>query len=371
MTDADNHDGLIPDLVSLADALPHAMLVVNRQGTICLSNTLVASMLGMPGDHRVDGQPLWQALPPGLREMVVAMQREVLIYGIDAKREFELILPNSEFKLLDVHLAPVNGHGGQPEQFCLVLADATARLEVVELKKLDQLKSNFLAMISHELRTPLTSIRGAVHLLSGNQATAVDQGAALIDIIQGNSERLIRLVNNLLEMVAIDNETFMVSRSVNPVKPLIQQAVARCAPAAATKFITIDAAGVDCTANIDAERFVQFVFYLVDNAVKFTPHGGQITVEATSSPDGSVEVSVGDTGPGIPAYAREKVFDRFYQVEDPMTRCTGGTGVGLYLAKHIVQAHGGSIWVQPSTEGGSVFLARFPVASPSATQLTA
>lgn len=360
MIDADNHDRQMPDLLALADALPSAMLVINRQGTICLSNTLVATVLGMPGDDRLDGQPMWQALPAGLREMVAAMQREVLIYASDARREFELILADGKRKLLDVHLAPVNGKGGQPEQFCLVLTDATARQEVVELKKLDQLKSNFLAMISHELRTPLTSIRGAVHLLGDNALGAVDPGKALVGIIQGNSERLIRLVNNLLEMVTIDNETFMVSRSMAPVKPLIEQAVAKCEAAVKCKFLQVEYRGQDCVANVDAERFVQFIYYLLDNAVKFTPHGGQIIIQTVCASNGSINVTVSDTGSGVPAFAREKVFDRFYQVEDTMTRCTGGTGVGLYLARHIVQAHGGRIRVRPNTDGGSVFEAEFP-----------
>lgn len=360
MSDAENHDRQMPDLLALADALPSAMLVIDRQGTICLSNTLVGTVLGLPGDDRLDGQPMWQALPSGLREVVAAMQREVLIYASDARREFELLLPDGKRTLLDVHLAPVNGRGGQPEQFCLVLTDATDRQEVVELKKLDQLKSNFLAMISHELRTPLTSIRGAVHLLGDNPLSGAEPGKALVSIIQGNSERLIRLVNNLLEMVTIDNETFMVSRSMVSVESLVEQAVAKCEGAAKAKFLKLDYIGHDCVANVDSERFVQLVYYLVDNAVKFTPHGGQISVATVCTFDGGLDVTVSDTGCGIPAFAREKVFDRFYQVEDTMTRCTGGTGVGLYLARHIVQAHGGRITVRPNAAGGSVFEAKFP-----------
>ncbi len=360
MSDTDNHDGPMPDLLALADALPNAMLVINRQGTICLSNTLVATVLGLPGDQRVDGQPMWQALPAGLREVVAAMQREVLIYASDARREIEFTPPEGAPRLLDVHLAPVNGKGGQPEQFCLVLVDATDRQEVVELKKIDQLKINFLAMISHELRTPLTSIRGAVHLLGDGALAGADQGKALVGIIQGNSERLIRLVNNLLEMVTIDNETFVVSRTLVPIRPLVEQAVTRCEEAAKGKFLKLNYLSSDCTGSVDPERFVQFIYYLLDNAVKFTPHGGQITITTECGTDASVEVTISDTGCGIPAFARERVFDRFYQVEDTMTRSTGGTGVGLYLARHIVQAHGGRILVKPNADGGSIFEASIP-----------
>src|SRR5690606_36969308 len=103
----------------------------------------------------------------------------------------------------------------------LVFLNASDRQEVVELKKLDQLKSNFLAMISHELRTPLTSIRGAVHLLAKSAPCSVDPAKALVDIVQTNSERLIRLVNNLLEMVAIDNEKFGMNWSKVAIGPLV------------------------------------------------------------------------------------------------------------------------------------------------------
>jgi two-component system phosphate regulon sensor histidine kinase PhoR len=364
MSDAVNDQpGQMLELEALADALPTGLLVVNRQGTISLANTVVSALLGIPADQRLDGQMLWQVLPAGLRELVAAMQREVLIYGTEARRDFEFNVSNGKRRLLELHLSPVASRSAQPELFCLAMVEAADRQEVAELKKLDQLKSNFLAMISHELRTPLTSIRGAVHLLADSEVSAADPAKALVGIIQSNSERLIRLVNNLLEMVAVDNDTFVVSRTPAYIKPLVDQAVSRCESAAKAKFLTLGFAGSDCSAEVDPERFVQFVSYLVDNAIKFTPHGGTISIRATCDNAGALNIVVSDTGCGVPAYAREKIFDRFYQVEDPMTRCTGGAGVGLYLAKHIVLRHGGRVWVDSNACGGSDFHAHFPAQS--------
>lgn len=361
MSDAVNHDaGRLPELEAVADAMPTAMLVLNRQGIVSLSNPHVNTVLGITGDCALEGKSIWQVLPLGLREVVGSMQREVLIYASDAQRDVELVMPDGKIRLLDVRVAPVNGRCGQPEHFCMVILNASDRQQVVELKKLDQLKSNFLAMISHELRTPLTSIRGAVHLLGESAACSADPARALVNIVQGNSERLIRLVNNLLEMVAIDDDKYSVKQSRVAIGPLVEQAVRRFQPAADAKFLSLDFSGNECEGHVDSERFVQLISYLVENAINFTPHGGRVSVKAICQPDGAVQVTVSDTGCGVPAYAREKIFEKFYQVEDPMTRCCGGAGVGLFLARHIVEQHGGRLWVDSNRSGGADFYALFP-----------
>ncbi len=363
MCDAVNNEpGRLPDLEALTDALPTAVMVVDRQGKIVLANTLVSRLLGIPTDQRLDGKHMWQALPLGVREVVAAMQREVLIYGAEVRRDVEFTpVDGGVQKLLDVQLAPVAGRGEEPEFFSLSFSEAVDRQEIAELKKLDVLKSNFLAMISHELRTPLTSIRGAVHLLADESRASTDPNKALVNIIQGNSERLIRLVNNLLEMVAIDNNTFMVSRSRLEIAPLVNQAVEKCQAAAKAKFLKLESdLDAGTIGDVDPERFVQLVGYLIDNAIKYTPHGGQIVVRASVGTGGTLNLLVSDTGSGVPAFAREKIFDRFYQVEDPMTRCCGGAGVGLYLARHIAESHGGKLWMEANPAGGSDFRAIFP-----------
>lgn len=355
-----DNDQTMPALYAFADALPSAAIILNRKGIICVANTRVSQTLNLSDDCALDGQSYWQVLPEGVRDLVAAMQREVLIYASDARRDLEFATPTHEPRLLELHLAPINGNGGPPTHFCLVINDASARQQVEELKRLDVLKSNFLALISHELRTPLTSIRGAVHLLADAEPSKSESSGALVDIIHSNSERLIRLVNNLLEMVTIENETFTVTRTVLDVEPLIEQALERHAAAAAGKFATLATDGTSARAPVDPERFSQLLNYLLDNALKFTPPGGRITVSARQLPEGPMQLQVSDTGCGIPAYARERIFDKFYQVEEAMTRCCGGTGVGLFLAKHIVEKHGGKIWADANASGGADFIAVFP-----------
>lgn len=356
-----DNDQAMPALYAFADALPNAALILDRKGIICVANTRVSQTLGLSDDCALDGKSYWQVLPAGVRELVAAMQREVLIYASDARRDLEFGTPPQEPRLLELHLAPIHSNGGPPAHFCLVINDASARQQVAELKRLDTLKSNFLALISHELRTPLTSIRGAVHLLSETEPNKTESTGALVDIIHSNSERLIRLVNNLLEMVTIENETFTVTRTTANIEQLIQQSLERHAATAASKFATLTTECCPAVAPVDPERFSQLLNYLLDNALKFTPPGGRISITAKQLPEGALQLQVSDTGCGIPAYARERIFDKFYQVEEAMTRCCGGTGVGLFLARHIVEKHGGRIWADANAEGGTDFIAVFPV----------
>lgn len=370
MNDARNEkDVPMPALYAVADAMPHATVILDRRGIISVANTMASRVLGLSDDCPLDGKSYWQAFPAGLCEIIAAMQREVLIYASDARRDFDFQLPSGEMRFLDLNLAPIQNsqNGDQPTHFCLVMTDSSARHEVVELKKLDILKSNFLGLVSHELRTPLTSIRGAVHLLAETEPDKSENATALVDIIHSNSERLIRLVNNLLEMVAIDNDTFTVSKSLSEVESVISQVLERHEAAAKAKFITLLQTGQDVQTSMDPERFGQLVSHLVENAIKFTPHGGKITVGVQLLSSGHLQLTVSDTGCGIPAYARDKIFDKFYQVEDSMTRCCGGAGVGLYLARYIVQMHGGQIWMDPNNEGGSDFHVIFPAHAPQVT----
>jgi signal transduction histidine kinase len=261
------------------------------------------------------------------------------------------------------------GDSSSPNYFLLTLMDASVQQEIDDLKKLDQLKSNFMAMISHELRTPLTSIRGATHLLHSHLPPAEDPSQlSLIGIVQTNTERLIRLVNNLLDMVTIENNSLTLVRRKENLCDLISQVLSKFESLARAKFQTLESQCFDVEWEVDAERFKQLVSHLVDNAIKFTPPGGQISVGLRIG-DGVIEVCVSDTGCGIPVHAREDVFSRFYQVQDPMTRCCGGAGIGLYLAGNIAELHGGTITVRSNSEGGSDFIVslkrQLPLESPS------
>lgn len=361
MNDGVEKTGLpLPMLELVADTLPYALVVLARDGRVALANGRTYTVLGLSPDAPLDGQHMWQSFPPELRDSFAAMQREVVIYGTDVQRDVTFQSGNGEPVLLEVTLAAVPTNEACPEYYTLTIAEAKDRQETERLKKLDQLKINFLAMISHELRTPLTSIRGAIHLLGKCDALQSESDQALVQIVGNNSERLIVLVNNLLEMVAIENRTFTVSRMPTSVNDAIHQAMVKCEKAAGDKFISIAVDGNPMVAQVDPERMAQLVTYLLDNAIKFTPHGGQVSVRYDRTDDGELHLTVSDMGCGVPAHARERIFDKFYQVEDPMTRGCAGAGIGLYLARTIAEYHGGRMWVESNSAGGSDFRAVFP-----------
>jgi PAS domain S-box-containing protein len=345
-------------LESLLDSLPMGTLLFDRQGQVLQTNGKACELLGVSSDLPSHGKTLWEFIPSALRDAILALQREVLIYSTDAHKEFSVPDTSGNLRRVEVFVSGL-GDSASPNYFLLTLLDASVRQEVDDLKKLDQLKSNFMAMISHELRTPLTSIRGATHLLHSHLPAASDSSDfSLIGIVQTNTERLIRLVNNLLDMVTIENNSLALMPRPENVCELITQVLEKFEPLAKAKFQTLESRCDHVEWEVDSERFKQLIAHLVDNAVKFTPPGGRISVALKRDGD-RMEVCVSDTGCGIPVHAREEVFSRFYQVQDPMTRCIGGAGIGLYLAGNIAELHGGRIKVQGNADCGSDFIVIF------------
>lgn len=242
----------------------------------------------------------------------------------------------------------------------ITVTDMSLQRELAKLRRLEDLETNFLSMVSHELRTPLTAIKGATSILSSGGATDPDQRETLLRIVQNNTERLIRLVDDLLDVSTIEHNSLTLNTEVVDLRVLIEAAVGDMLPAAERKECTVRMELEDhVTVRGDERRLRQVFTQLMSNAVKFSRRGGEIVVRLIASDD-MARVCFRDCGPGIPASARDKVFEKFFQVEDPMTRSAGGTGIGLYIAKAIVDAHGGGISVLESGEWGTEMVVDLP-----------
>lgn len=231
-----------------------------------------------------------------------------------------------------------------------------------KLSDLDKMKSEFFSSISHELRTPLTSIKeGTRLLLEGVGGTTTDKQKQLLTILREESERLIHLVNSLLDLSKM--EAGMMTYSFGPASlpPLIHKAMTEIGPLVEAKRITLKAelAPELPSIKMDSERILQTLRNLIGNAVKFTPEGGQVTI-STKTLDRRVEVSVRDTGPGVPAEDLATVFDKFQQTASNGPYRIKGTGLGLAIAKHIVNSHGGEIWAESQPGQGSSFIFVLP-----------
>jgi signal transduction histidine kinase len=227
-----------------------------------------------------------------------------------------------------------------------------------QLVELDRLKDEFVSSVSHELRTPLTSISGYVELLKEDEQDA--QRRDYLGIVERNSDRLLGLVSDLLFSARLQDGRLELERSDVDMAQVVRDAVASARPRAETAGVELDLV-VDDAPHVSGEavRLAQLLDNLVSNAIKFTPAGGQVEVRLFAR-GGNTCVQVSDTGIGIPEEEREKLFERFFRSQSALERQIQGTGLGLYISKAIVEAHGGRIGLGGDEGKGTTFVVELP-----------
>jgi len=226
------------------------------------------------------------------------------------------------------------------------------------LREVDHLKEEFFSHISHELRTPLTSVKEATHLLvDGVQGPLTPKQERLVGIIAASSDRILRLVNQVLELSRLCARLLPIERRPVDIEKVIVRALEELRPQIEEKGLAVGRAtsGTDFALQGDEDQLLRVVVNLVGNAVKFTPHGGAVTVGLTDVGP-AVEIAIEDTGIGIPATHLTGIFDPYKQAH----RGHGGSGLGLAIVKGLVEAHGGSVEVESGAGRGSRFLVRLP-----------
>jgi PAS domain S-box-containing protein len=230
--------------------------------------------------------------------------------------------------------------------------------DVSQRHALDRLKNEFISTVSHELRTPVTAIRGALGLVSAD--IQVDQKTAnLIRIARSNSERLVKLVNDILDLDRLGSgRDRMMMRQVR-LADIVSQAVDNMTPVAQAAGVSLVHNPLPLEIMGDPDRLLQVVTNLISNAVKFSPRNSAVSIVLNPEAQG-VTLSVVDPGRGIPAEKLETIFDRFQQVDSSDSRQKGGTGLGLAICKAIVEQHSGRIWAERNPDGGSTFRVFLP-----------
>jgi two-component system phosphate regulon sensor histidine kinase PhoR len=233
--------------------------------------------------------------------------------------------------------------------------------EHAELERVERVRKDFVINVSHELRTPLASIQGYTETLIDGALNDPVHNMRFLGIIRHNAERLARITEDLLTLSRIEQKRQKFEFEPNLVNGLLNDALELIAPIAEKRDIRLDLslAPADCEAWCDREAVSQILSNLLDNAIKYTPPGGRITLGARDR-DGSVELYVGDTGIGIPPEELPRLFERFYRVDKARSRELGGTGLGLSIVKHLVAAHSGSIRVESQRNEGSTFFFTLP-----------
>ncbi len=233
-----------------------------------------------------------------------------------------------------------------------------------ELKRLDEIKSEFVSIASHELRTPLASIKNAVQLiLRGKTGEINENQARFLQMAERNIDRLTNLLNDLLDISRIESGKVLMNFEELSLRGAIEFTLSSFKAQADAKSITL---GMDVPEDIpnvygDREKLEQILTNLIGNAIKFTPDGGLISVSARRFNEKMVAISVKDTGIGIPEDQLDKVFEKFHQVEGSLTRTVQGTGLGLAITKGLVEAGHGKIWVESEPGKGSTFTFTLPI----------
>ena len=247
--------------------------------------------------------------------------------------------------------------------------DRTRELQVAneKLQELDRLKSAFVSIVSHELRTPMTSIKGYIeNMLDGLTGGLTERQAYYLGRVKFNVERLTRMINDLLDLSRIEAGRVELARVPLPISELIPEIVESLQPVAQAKSISIQHRhqGAPVEISGDRDKLHQILTNLIQNAVKFTPSGGQISIETKPVAGGLVQFCVADTGCGISPDEQGRIFERFYRGETIQVD-QRGAGLGLPITKSLVELHGGSIWVESVLGQGSRFYFTIPIASSS------
>ena len=278
-------------------------------------------------------------------------------YPVRYEQAFKNRLGN--LRIYDMQYAPCYGEGPEQDQ---VVGFYSLGADITELKRVSRMKTEFISTVSHELRTPLTSVRGSLGLVLGGVAGELPGAVkTLLDIANNNCERLIRLINDILDSEKIESGQMRLDLKPVNIAQLVAQAMSAnesFADQHGVKLV-LDAADALLQASVDSDRLTQVVTNLLSNAVKFSPAGGTVTLKVVRTA-GGVRVEISDCGPGIPDEFRGRIFQKFSQADASDSRQKGGTGLGLNISQALVQKMGGDIGFISRTGEGAIFFFEFP-----------
>ncbi len=351
-------------LRKVVDSLAEGVVVADQAMEVVLVNPAAQAQLDVE-ESRVGGLHLAEALPPSLYEKA----RPLLERFKEGRTQPAQVETRFKGRALKVSLAPIRDEGEEVsfQGVVLVFMDVTREKEVEEMKEA------FLSSVSHELRTPLAAICSYTEILRDMPPEDERTRREFLAILGEEAQRLTRIIEDVLDLSTFKAGKFFLNRGPLPLEDLLERTRKRFGTQAEESQITLTFRN-ECPELppllVDAKRIQQVLDQLVGNALKFTPRGGTIQVRA-ECPDfvekdrkGRLRVEVSDSGPGVPPDQREEIFQPFQQLGDVLTDKPQGTGLGLPLARSILEAHGGRIWCRESPLGGAAFVFELPLGYP-------
>lgn len=335
-------------LNSIIETMESGVIMVDSTGKVSLANRAFERMFGIPASDIVNHSYKKLTYPYDLSPLITDCAEKC----VRMRREIHLYFP--EERTLDVHLAPMwveqNGVG-----VVVVFHDITA------MRRLEQLRKDFVANVSHELKTPITSIRGFSETLLDGALKDEETCRDFLNIIYQESLRLERLIGELLDLSRIESKQFLLRVERTSISSLIDSVIKTILDQAKQKQLSLVVEIPDnFEVEVDPDRMRQILLNLLTNAITNTPKGGEISVKAIKE-NIQWSLSVSDTGIGIPENDLPRIFERFYRVDKARSRDSGGTGLGLAIVKHLVEAHHGKIQVKSHVGKGTTFTLTFPV----------
>lgn len=327
------------------------VLVIDHMNRVVVVNPAAARLLDRARADLIGQEP--EAILPLSEDAVGTLRRRA---RDTSRTPVAPLLTEVNHRRLAISAGPFVDSEAEPDRagMMVLMHDLSAEAEA------ERVKQDFVSMVGHELRTPLTLIRTTIDLLNEGDAGALnDTQQRIVEVLHANTDRLMALISDLLDMSALDSGRMQIQPESIDIVTVVAEAVTDAQPTAQAKDHRLSARlPDDLLAFADRRRVLQVLANLVNNAVKYTPPGGNIEVSVEQR-EGSVEVRVRDNGIGIPVTEQTQLFEKFFRTSTGR-RTTGGTGLGLAIARSLIELHGGSIWVESDGESGSTFAFTLP-----------
>ena len=336
---------------AILSSMFEGILLTNDKGEILVMNPSLRRIFQIQA-HPEGKRPIEMIRHAPIQEIVDRILKGRIPF---ISEEISLTVP--EERVMRVNAVPIEKEKGV-EGAILVFHDIT------QLRHLEKIRQDFVANVSHELRTPICSIKGYVETLLDGAMNEPDRLREFLEIVNADTNRLAKLIDDLLDLARIESGKLKLALVPQEVGMIIRKCVSIVERQASSKKIVIKMSVENPLQKIavDETQISQALLNLLDNAIKYSAQGGEIRVSALLK-DKFIQVDVSDTGMGIPEKDLTRIFERFYRVDRARSRELGGTGLGLSIVKHIIQSHGGEIWVKSQPGQGSTFSFVIPIAA--------
>ncbi|MEV2664321.1 ATP-binding protein [Paenibacillus larvae] len=342
--------GVLENMVS-------GVMMVDQRGTITLVNRSAEDILGYSSHELLNKS----YLDAGFQLEFTALLADAIETHTRVREELMLHFPQEQ--ILEVHVSPIVQGDGQRKGVLVVLHDITA------VRRLERIRSEFVANVSHELKTPVAAVKGFAETLMAGALEDKEMARFFLQIIYDESDRLNRLIGDILELSKIESKRIPLQFSPVDVESIVENSIQMMKAEAEKKHITLES----CVENelyieADEDRLRQILINLLSNGISYTPEGGRVSIgvefvpSLDDNPDNErMRIRISDTGIGIPEKDLPRIFERFYRVDKARSRSSGGTGLGLSIVKHLTELHHGTISVESEAGKGTTFNIELPV----------